>query len=274
MVRTVFASACAAVALVAMSASVDATPIEIHSLTYNGQTHGKRNVYTSDTSTTPNGNRSGSAGPFNMTNNTDSSFNTDNGSFLAWCLDLYDRLATGTSNYKKLVGPFDGPGIGPNPNPFNGANGNGKRAPVLSNDQLANIENLFQTNSMAVEGIYDKSISGLNSKAAGFQLAIWELIYETDAGPFNLTTGKFQRRTSTASSVVTAANTFLGNLANKPDVTYAFTYWENTLGNKQNLISIKQNPDGSPSPVPLPAAAFLLIGALAGLGAVSRTRKA
>lgn len=232
----------AAFALATLSTSAFAT-----SLSYGGQNNGRANVNTTNSGTPPNVNAS--AGPFTMNNNT------DGGSFLAWCLDLYSYLASG--DYTALTGPFTGPGTGANPNPFNGAN------PILSNTQLASIENLFEVNANAVESIYSLgNTSANNTQAAGFQLALWELIYETGA-TYSLTGGNFQNTSGTA--INTAANAFLGNLGGAIEQNYKLTFWQNDTGTNQNLVSL--------AVVPLPAAGLLLFAGLAGLGVAARRRK-
>ena len=251
----------AALAVTSFSTSASAVT---NNLTYLGQNNGKANVTTTNTAApSGSGTVSASSGPFTMQNNT------AGGTFLAWCLDLYDYLASG--NYTKLVGPFTGPNTGANPNPFSGAVGSpGLQAPVLSNAQLVDIENLFEANSTVVEDIYDNSNGKNNTDAAGFQLALWELIYEDASNGYDLTTGGFQ---STPAGIAAAANGFLANLGKMGTQNYDLTFWEHNDGDHQNLVSITKNPNPIPPPVPLPAAGWLLIGGLAGLGALSRCKK-
>jgi hypothetical protein len=230
-----------AIALAALATSASAT-----SLSFGGFNNGNAGVSTTNSGSNPN--RNVNAGVFTMNNNT------AGGSFLAWCLDLYSNLAN--SDYTALTGPFTGPSTGANPNPFSGTNG-----PVLSNTQLGSIENLFETNGTAIQALYGGSN---NVQSAGFQLALWEIIYETGAGGYSLGAGTFQSTSGTA-GVISAANTFLGNLGGSIQQDYNLTFWESDTGTSQNLVSI--------SAVPVPAAGLLLLTGLAGFGVAARRRK-
>ncbi|MDQ2089651.1 VPLPA-CTERM sorting domain-containing protein [Marimonas arenosa] len=242
----------AAVAVVSLSTSAEAV-----SLSYDGQNNGAVGVYTTNSDDPPN--RSGSAGVFTMNNND------TGGTFLAWCLDLYDYLAGG--EYTQLNGPFTGtesdPTAGSNPNPYSTASGNSWQAPVLTNEQLAKIENLFEVNALTVEAIY----SGVNSiQSAGFQMALWEIIYET-GDSYGLTSGNFQGSpsNSTRDAVNDAADGFLANLGGTIQQNYDLTFWQHNSGTNQNLVSI--------AAVPVPAAGLLLLTGLAGIGFAARRRR-
>lgn len=251
--KTFVFSAVASLSIVAFSTSASAT-----TLTYGGQHNGRATVKTTNSSALPNVNAS--AGTFTM-NNTSSG-----GSFMAWCLDLYSYLANG--EYTELNGPFTGPNTGSNPNPFYGSNG-----PILTNQQLANIEDLFETNANAVETSLSLGNTGANNiQSAGFQLALWELIYET-SGSLGLTTGVLQGNqlnsgggtNATRAAINSAADAFLGNLGGAIQQEYHLTFWQHNSGTNQNLVSI--------AAVPVPAAGFLLLAGLAGFGVASRRRK-
>ena len=238
----------AAVAVMSLSTTAGADTIKP-----TGFVNGSASVATTNTGSPPNS--TANAGAFNVDNITAGS------SFIAWCMDLYSTISFGTSyTYSALTGPFTGtladPSAGANPNPYSGTNG-----PVLTNSQLASIENLFEVNALAVEDIYTGALGSDHS--AGFQLALWELIYETGSG-YGLGTGTFG---STTGSINTIADAYLGNLGNTIQQNYDLTYWESgsSNGTTQNLVSI--------AAVPVPAAGLLLLAGLAGLGFTARRRR-
>lgn len=167
---------------------------------------------------------------------------------IAWCLDITHNLSL-PSPYKTTDDPF--------------SNSYG-----LTDVQKANVENLFETSYSTLDLSND-------AQSAGFQLALWEVIYEK-SGTFDVTDGNFYARASSAASDL--ANAFLGNLGGAITQAYNFTYYE-SLGYKsgwgkkkwkkkysQNLVSV--------TPVPLPAAGLLLTCGLAGLYVVNRRKKA
>jgi len=209
-------------------------------LDYIGQFNGKKNVSATLSGTGhDSGTRSGSGGAFTMERTEDGT------RFLAWCLDLFDWLATGAIDYTEDPA-----------NPFSGTNG-----PILGPDRVALIETFFETNATAVDAIYFGAPNNILS--AAFQMALWELTYEDLNGSFDVTNGDFISNTT---AINTTANDLLNNLTGPIQKNYKLTFWEpKDYDDKQNLVSI--------SAVPLPAAGLLLFGALAGLGAVRRRRK-
>jgi len=104
---------------------------------------------------------------------------------------------------------------------------------------------------------YDQIVDA--ATAAGFQLALWEIIRET-SGTLDITGGT---HFSTGSAgALAAANTFLAALATAGTGGYKYTTYVN---DGQDLISV--------APVPVPAAALLFAPALAGM-AMRKKRKA
>ena len=158
-------------------------------------------------------------------------------SFIAWCFDLTHQIAKGGPyTYTATDTPFS--------NSF------------LTAGAKDRAERLFNANYGSVDA-YDAV------QASAFQLALWEVAYDSD---FDLTSGQFQgtgrgsfaaQIASTAAGYLQAASGFSGRGGWK--VTFLENQNERT---RQNLVTA--------SPVPLPAALALLGGGLAALGAVRR----
>lgn len=160
--------------------------------------------------------------------------------FTAFCLDILVTMKSG-KNYATTTSPFP--------------------SDPLTASQIANIGRLFNT----AYGVADLLTNA--AKSAGFQLALWEIIYETSA-TFSLGSGNF---TATNSAGATGrANEFLANL-DGPTVGkgWNLTFLESLDGRDADRVRDSQNLVTA-TPVPLPAAAGLLLAALAGLGALRR----
>lgn len=161
--------------------------------------------------------------------------------FIAWCLDIATNLSL-PSDYTTTTTPFAA-SIG-----------------AFSDTVTSNIQKLFDTSYSTLD------LDG-NKQSGAFQLALWEILYET-SGTFDLTAGTFyQSRTGTAQDhAETIANGFLAGLDGPVTQRYRLTFWESIGGDgakrSQNLVSVE--------PIPLPAAAWMLI---AGVGALAGTRR-
>ena len=182
------------------------------------------------------------AGGFAVTGNLDGVGAAEN--FIAWCLDISTTLRL-PSTYTTTTTPF---ASGP-----------------LSPPRISTIERLFET------GLSTLNL-GNNADSAGFQLALWEVLYE-NSGTLSLGTGNFSANHATAAIAV--ANTLLGNLALGPVTRdYNLTFLQsndphNTVDGhySQHLVTA--------TPVPLPAGGVLLLAGLGALGALRRrARKA
>lgn len=157
------------------------------------------------------------------------------GNFVAWCLDLEHYLA-GTSGYITTTTPF--------------TNSYG-----LSLAEIGRVQRVFEANYAGLVTSDDDH--------AGFQTALWNAVYDTDwlAGVGTFAASGTAAVVAKADAFLAAASAFAG-----PN-TYNLTFLESTDRLiRQNLITV--------SPVPLPAAGWLLIVGLGGLAALRRKRKA
>jgi hypothetical protein len=168
--------------------------------------------------------------------------------FLAWCLDISNYLFL-PSNYVTTNTPFT-------------------NTQVIGATQLANIERLFETALPTVLANNTNSTAG-NKIAGGFQLALWELLYDTNPGDAG--SGVFRATSSTAGAIA-QANAFIANVLNPlvPIVqAYQLTFYQSTSTRNghysQDLVTV--------TPVPLPAAGLLLGGGLLGLFALRRRKR-
>ncbi len=152
------------------------------------------------------------------------------GSFTAWCLDFARALQL-PSNYTITT-----------------------TTSAIDPGRLADIEKLFEVN-------YSTLNLADPNQSAGFQLALWEILYETGSS-YSLSNGSFKAFNS--AGAIADANAYLNNLTHSIVQAYQFTFYQSA--SSQNLISVM--------PVPLPAAGLLLGTGIVGLFAFKRRRAA
>ena len=163
------------------------------------------------------------------------------GSFLAWCLDLGSFLSSSAVNAK----PYSITST-----PFDNSYG-------LSGAAQDRVQTLFDAN-------FDALDTADGNSAAGFQLALWDAVYDGDG---DMTSGAFQATASTA--ILDLASDYFGAAdayGGTKQYNVSYLQSDDSNGGKyQNLVTV--------APVPIPAAGVLMLLALGGLGAASRRAK-
>lgn len=144
-------------------------------------------------------------------------------SFLAWCIDLFQTIKSATYTVERPGHVTDG--------------------------AQENLSRLFTNN-------YDMAQTTATHSAA-FQVAIWEIVYETDAA-FDVRNGAFDA--SHNAPVLNMAQDWLDNLGSE-EGTYRLSFY--TSGDSQDLVA---------AAVPLPPGMALMVTGL-GLAAFAARRR-
>jgi hypothetical protein len=155
-------------------------------------------------------------------------------SFVSYCVDLYQHITFGT-----LYPEYTAPGT----------------SHVFSNTARAygDLGRLY-----SIAGTVDTSV-----EEAAFQIAAWEIAYETDAGAYSLGAGsaRFSGGTANSSGALTLASTWLAGLGAGSAVGI-------------NVIESREHQDVIFAPVPEPSAlALMLAGLAATAGFARRTQR-
>jgi hypothetical protein len=194
-------------------------------VTFTGFAHGSETV--SFSLSAPNGAASGSvsAGGFATTVNGGTSFET-------FCVDLYQHISFGT-----LYPEYSGPGA----------------THVFANSRAyADLGRLY-----ANTGVIDTSV-----KEAAFQIAVWEIAYETTPGAYALGSG---------------AASFSGGSADSSGALGLAAGWLSGLGSGtgRNVLVLEsgEHQDVIYAPVPEPETYALFIAGLGAMGFVARRRR-
>lgn len=174
--------------------------------------------------------------------------------FVGWCVDLFTPLATDTDMYitTSETSTSEPARLTPDAASFD------------------DVELLFRT-------VYDDSIAEDRILSAGFQLAIWELLYETGS-TLNVMSGDFFAsnfsggKTSDADELAARvqANEYLALFQNptEPLIDFDFVYFTSVDGIQRSQVLITPIPVATE--VPLPAPALLLVGGLVALASFRR----
>lgn len=122
--------------------------------------------------------------------------------------------------------------------------------------------------SSALERLFETGFKGLdlhdNIQSAGFQLAVWEIAFETGDG-YDIDQGNFKSNYKSYNNAAALfAKKLLAGMAGPITQDYRLTYY--LSGARQDQVSV--------SAVPVPAAGGILLAGLAGLAALRRRRKA
>ncbi|MEM1388951.1 MAG: hypothetical protein AAGG54_15185 [Pseudomonadota bacterium] len=148
------------------------------------------------------------------------------GDFSAFCVDLFQNMVSG-KDYTEMPGLF-------------------------SSAIVDELDRLFTS----VYAMVDTA-----TEAAAFQVAIWEIITDFNAG-YDLDSGDFSM--SKDAAVEGLANTFLAGLDTAETGGYTLSFYQSD--DSQNLVTA--------TPVPLPASALALLAALGGLFGLRRRARA
>ena len=164
------------------------------------------------------------------------------GDFVAFCVDLAQKLGKPTQSVEE-------------------------KSDLFGASILTNIDKLFSsvigTSTMA-------SAITTGVKAAGFQIALWEII--SDDGSFNLADGKFQLKEAQNSTVWQQAQTYLDGLTNADTGKQTLTYYYSR--ENQDLVTGTPNDLQEPGTVPVPASGLLILAGLGSLVAMRRRKAA
>ncbi len=179
------------------------------------------------------------AGAFYLVDEDNILGNGPGANFVAFCVDIFNTLGL-PSEYEKTGTPFTGTG----------------QPGTLDAGQKNRVQELFDNNYAGLD--FDDS-----DEVAGFQAALWEVLFEGDDN-YDVKAGDFQVSWGLTDGAKVAANAFLG-MGDDGQTNYNLT-WLQSEGGGQNLVTV--------APVPLPAGGVLLLGALGGLAVARRRRKA
>jgi hypothetical protein len=153
-------------------------------------------------------------------------------SFVTYCVDLYQHIGFGV-----LYPEYGAPGT----------------SHVFTNDRAyADLGRLY-----ANAGVVDTNV-----EEAAFQIAVWEIAYETSLAAYDLASGaaRFSGGSAASSGALTLASTWLAGLGNG-------------AGRPIDVIESRAHQDVIYSPVPEPSTWMLMIAGLVATARIARPRR-
>jgi len=210
---------------IALACALCAAPARADDVTFTGFAHGSETV--SFSLVAPNAAASGTvnAGGFATILN-------GSPSFVTYCVDLYQHISFGT-----LYPEYTAPGT----------------THVFANSRAyADLGRLY-----ANAGVVDTDV-----EEAAFQIAVWEIAYETTAGAYNLASGaaSFSGGSADSSGALGLASTWLAGLGNG-------------AGRGINVIESSEHQDVIFAPVPEPSTYMLMVAGLLATVEISRRKR-
>jgi hypothetical protein len=153
-------------------------------------------------------------------------------SFVSYCVDLYQHISFGTL-YPEYTPP-------------------GTTHVFANNRAYADLGRLY-----AEAGVVDTSV-----EEAAFQIAAWEIAYETTPGAYALGSGKatFSGGTAASSGALGLAATWLAGLGNG-------------VGRSIDVIESREHQDVIYAPVPEPSTYMLMVAGLLATAEISRRKR-
>ena len=201
-----------------------AAPARADDVTFTGFAHGSQSVDYSLFAPNAVTSGSASAGGFATVLN-------GGPSFVSYCVDLYQHIGFGT-----LYPEYTAPGT----------------THLFANDRAyADLGRLY-----ANAGVVDTSV-----EEAAFQIAVWEIAYETTAGPYDLSGGaaRFSGGSASSTGALTLASSWLGGLGAAPVRPI-------------DVIESRDHQDVIFAPVPEPSSIALMLSGLVVAGGIARRR--
>jgi len=211
------------IAAFALAASL---PARADDVTFTGFAHGSQSVDYSLVAPNASTSGSASAGGFATVLN-------GGPSFVSYCVDLYQHIAFGS-----LYPEYTAPGT----------------SHVFINSRA--YDDLGRLNNVA--GVVDNSVA-----EAAFQIAVWEIAYETTAGPYDLSNGaaRFSGGSASSSGALTLASGWLAGLGAAPIRPI-------------EVLESRDHQDVIFAPVPEPSSVALMLSGLIVAGGIARRRGA